>query len=152
MKKNLLVFIFLFSLAVFSQTSKPDVAQWKFYYESGNVQNEFALCFLVKLETGWHTYSQVEVNDGPIPTKITLIPSIDDFEIIGPVIEPLGEKKMDEAFGLEITSFEKEVKFTQVIKRKHNKNIRVKGSVEYMTCNSVQCNPPKTIPFEIEIP
>jgi thiol:disulfide interchange protein DsbD len=151
-KKPIVLFFCLFILNSFSQNQKKEVAQWKFFYESEKSKKDFTLCFLVKLESGWHTYSQTEVVDGPVPTKISITPEPNEFEMIGNIKEPEGKKKMDEAFGIEIISFENEVKFTQSIRKKTDKKIVVKGNVEYMTCNSIQCNPPKVVPFEIEIP
>ena len=148
-------FLFLSIISVFSgftQEVKPEVAHWNFYAETVVLKNEINLIFEVKLEVGWHTYSQREVTDGPVPTKISITPAPELFELVGNVMEPIGEKKMDEAFGIEITSFEKEVKFLQTIRKKSKNKIIISGNVEYMTCNSVQCNPPRTIPFSITIP
>ena len=152
MKKKIFLLLVLVSKFGFTQQKSIEVAQWKFYAEATAKSDEFNLIFEVNLEKGWHTYSQQEMADGPVPTKITINPEGNRFETLGSTTEPKGEKKMDEAFGIEIISFEGTAKFSQLIRVKAKDSIKIIGSIEFMTCNSVQCNPPKTIPFLINIP
>ena len=152
MMKKIFLLLILVAKIGFAQQNKVEVAQWKFYAESTAKSDEFNLVFEVKIEKGWHTYSQQEMTDGPIPTKITISPDGHKFEPLGSTIEPKGEKKMDEAFGIEIISFEGTAKFSQLIRVNSKDSFKVAGNIEFMTCNSVQCNPPKTIPFVINIP
>jgi len=63
-KTSLLLFFLLFIGNVFGEMIHP--AHWTFTKED-NKNGEFTLIFKVKLDAGWHTYSQFTEDGGPLP-------------------------------------------------------------------------------------
>ncbi|MBK7429571.1 MAG: hypothetical protein IPI62_01165 [Bacteroidetes bacterium] len=70
---TLLLFFLLFIGNVFGEMIHP--AHWTFTKEDKN--GEFTLIFKVKLDAGWHTYSQFTEDGGPLqndsPLKILTV-------------------------------------------------------------------------------
>jgi len=73
------------------------------------------------------------------------------FELIGKVSEESKViKAYDQSFSMDLLWFEHTAKFSQKIKLKETTAL-VKGSVEFMVCNDVQCLPPDQVAFEIPV-
>jgi DsbC/DsbD-like thiol-disulfide interchange protein len=151
MKNILLLFILTFSLLKSQNAIKiQEVVKWKTSFVSSE-NNLGEIQITGTIQPDWHVYSINPTADGPVPTTITFEPSA-NYELKGGIREPQGEKKIDEAFGVEIKSFSGEVIFSQSIQRKSKSAFTIKGTVEFMTCNNVQCNPPRTIAFVVGVP
>jgi thiol:disulfide interchange protein DsbD len=103
------------------------------------------------IDKGWHTYSQKEVKDGPVPTSFSFTPS-SSYELIGTASEKYGHEELDEAFGTRIYVFSEKAEFSQKIKIKGKPGSTVQFSIEYMSCNGMMCLPPKTVPLSVKIP
>lgn len=80
-------------------------AHWTFTKED-NKNGEFTLIFKVKLDAGWHTYSQFTEDGGPLPMVFTFENS-DCFKRIGKVTEPKPHVEYDSLFMVNVSSFEK---------------------------------------------
>jgi hypothetical protein len=156
MKRSHFLFVFILACATTLLAQQPKIVppsiKWEYSYEQ-NKENKDQL--IVKLsatiEKGWHIYSQDVPADGPVATSFKFNAEEKNYSLIGKVEEPAAEKKMDEAFGAEIKSFEDKVTFIQKIKRNSSAAFTISGELEYMTCNNSQCFPPKTVPISIEI-
>ncbi len=151
MKNFFALFLLFFSLLKSQNAIKiPEVVKWKTSYLSIN-DNSGKILISAAIQPEWHIYSIEPNAEGPVPTTITFEPSA-NYDLKGQINEPQGEKKMDEAFGIEIKSFSKEAAFSQILQRKTNDAFSINGTIEFMSCNNVQCNPPRTIAFTVEIP
>lgn len=151
MKNFFIYFLLFFSLLKSQNAIKiPEVVKWKTSYVASK-DNAGEILITATIQSEWHIYSIEPNADGPVPTTITFESSA-NYQLKGRINEPEGEKKMDEAFGIEIKSFSKEAVFFQNLLRKTNEAFSIKGTIEYMTCNNVQCNPPRTIAFIVDVP
>lgn len=103
---------------------------------------EAELVITVKLDKGWHMYSQHTDANGPLPTVIEFTPS-SDYQLVGKVNEPKPHEEMDEMFGCVVKSFEGTVVFRQKIKRLSDKDFTVKGLLSYQLCNDGSCIAPE---------
>lgn len=133
----------------FSQNPLEPVT-WKASYKELN-STEGEIIFTASIAENWHTYSQRATEDGPIPTSFT-ISTTSDFQLNGKVEESKAHEEYVKAFEAKVYIFDKEAVFTQKIKRLNEKTFAIKAYVEFMSCNDVQCNPPKILPFTIEVP
>ncbi len=104
--------------------------------------NEAELVITVKLDNGWHMYSQNTDENGPLPTVFEFTPS-SDYALVGKVREPKPHEEMDPLFGCVVRSFEGTVVFRQKIKRLTNKDFQVKGLISYQLCNEGSCIAPE---------
>ncbi len=103
---------------------------------------EAELIITVKLDKGWHMYSQHTDANGPLPTVIEFTPG-SDYQLVGKVAEPKPHEEMDEMFGCVVKSFEGTVVFRQKIKRLSDKDFTVKGMLSYQLCNDGSCIAPE---------
>ena len=95
MKKSVL-FILLFSAFVcHAQMLHP--AKWTFTSEEKK-DNKIELQFHLKLDEGWHIYSQFTPDGGPVPMVFTFDPS-DCYSRAGKVAEPKPISEFDSSFG-----------------------------------------------------
>jgi thiol:disulfide interchange protein DsbD len=100
------------------------------------------------IDPGWHVYAQ-NAGDGPIPTSFTFEDN-PDVELIGKVQEKGKEiKTFDKVFNSELRYYAEEVDFVQQVKVKGNTTL--KGTLEFMVCNDVNCLPPKDVPFSFNL-
>lgn len=148
MKNKISALIFLLSIQLgFSQEAVEPVS-WETTFEKIS-DNNYNLIFTAKIQNTWHLYSQNVPENGPLPTVFKLI-SHENYEVIGNVTEEKGKTVYEEVFEMKIKYFESKTVFKQRIKTKKKKDFKISGTIDYMTCNSIQCIPGSTI-FEIEI-
>ena len=76
---------------------------------------EAELVITVKLDAGWHMYSQHTDENGPIATSFEFTKS-KDYALVGKVSEPKPHEENDPLFGCVVKSFEGTVVFRQKIK------------------------------------
>jgi len=103
---------------------------------------EADLVITVKLDAGWHMYSQHTDPNGPLPTVFEFTQS-SDYALVGKVIEPKPHEEKDEMFGCVVKSFSGTVVFRQKIKRLSQKDFTVKGTISYQLCNNGSCIAPE---------
>lgn len=116
---------------------------WNYSTEKIN-DSIYNLHIKATIDPGWHVYSQ-NAGDGPIPTTITFDDN-PEVELIGKTEEKGKEIKMyDKVFKSELRYYADEVDFVQKVKTKTGTT--VKGTLEFMVCNDVNCLPPKDVPF-----
>jgi hypothetical protein len=141
MKRLLLLFVLFSPLFFLSQNLNP--VKWEAKYtNTGN--NEGLITMIATIDEHWHIYSQRPTNDGPIPTSFTFNAS-KDFELIGKAEEIGAKEEFVKAFDAKLFTFEKTAVFKQKVKRNNAKAFNGGLKVEYMTCNDMQCLPPKTV-------
>ncbi len=137
--------IFLFVVAVFSllnvantQVIKP--VKWSFSVKNAGA-SYVDLVFKASIKAPWHMYGINIPENGPIPFSINFEePS--GFSVTGkPTQSPKPEIVDDKVFNMKLELHNKEVTFTQRIKKLRADSIIIKGTLEYMTCSDMQCIP-----------
>lgn len=103
---------------------------------------EAELVITVKLDAGWHMYSQHTDENGPLPTEFSFEKS-KDYALVGKVSEPKPHEENDPLFGCVVKSFEGTVVFRQKIKRLSQTDFTVKGVISYQLCNNGSCIAPE---------
>lgn len=145
--KKFLSFILL-SLVVgvsFAQGLTP--VKWTFEQEDlGN--NEFNIIFKATVQDGWYLYSQFNNPAGPVPTSFSFQDKR-NVELVGKVSEKSSKVKQgyDEMFEMDIKKFQHDAVFKQKVKLTGAAG-KVKGSLEFMSCNDEMCLPPETVNFD----
>ncbi|PUV24508.1 protein-disulfide reductase DsbD domain-containing protein [Sphingobacterium athyrii] len=131
---------------VHAQILKP--VKWT--YAAKRTSNSEAIIYLkATIEDGWHIYSQFVDKGGPTRTSFNFVPS-KNYKLIGTTLEPKPIITFEPNFNMNVGYFEKSVIFQQNIKLK-TKTTQVKGSVEFMVCDDVQCLVAETVNFLINV-
>lgn len=112
---------------------------------------EYDLISKAKIDKGWHLYSQVVPEDGPLPTAFVFEEN-DSYKSIGKIKEDKGVTGFDPVFEMVITYFENTATFTKRIKLTGNQGTTVKGEVEFMVCDDTNCLPPTYVDLIFKIP
>ena len=149
MYKLLLPLLIFFQLTSFSQNQLNPVSWTITYVDKPN--NEGEIIFKAKIDKNWHIYSQRPTDAGPIPTSFSVTPNA-NMALTGKVEEANAHEEYVKAFEAKVYVFEGEAVFTQNIKRKSKSSFTIATSLEYMTCNDMQCLPPKTIELTVTVP
>ncbi|MDF2453614.1 MAG: thiol:disulfide interchange protein [Bacteroidota bacterium] len=100
---------------------------------------EFDLLFNVTIDDGWHMYSLNEVKDGPLPTVFKFEKS-SEYELVGKVKQSAPIKEFDKVFEVNVEYYEHKATFTQRIKLKTDKKIKITGTYEYQVCTDTKCD------------
>lgn len=144
----LLVFSFL-AFTSFSQNALKPVTWNVSYVEKTATEGE--IIFKAVIEKKWHIYSQRPTDVGPIPTSFTITPNA-NFELLGKTEEMEAHEEYVAAFEAKVFVFSGEAVFKQKVKRKNLKSFSINTSLEFMTCNDIQCLPPSTLNFTVVVP
>ena len=138
-------------MATFSTAvAQVSPAHWKFNVKELSPE-QVELQFKLKLDDGWHIYSQKSDPNGPIPSEYTFEAG-NEYKRIGGVVEPKPHEEMDDIFKCIVRSFSGSVTFRQKIERKTDKAFEVKGSMYYQLCNDGSCIAPDDTPFSFKVP
>jgi thiol:disulfide interchange protein len=95
------------------------------------------------IEKNWHLYTQNPGEGplgGPLATYFDFQPST-NYQLVGKVIEQNYIKKMEPAFGAEISYYEKSATFRQKIKVLSNKPFKITIKAGGMACDEGRCIP-----------
>ena len=139
--KRITIFILclLTSLLASAQILDPSKVSCSVKETSGS---EAELVITVKLDDGWHMYSQYTDPNGPLPTVFEFEKS-KDYTLVGKVQEPKPHEELDEVFSCMVKLFSGTVVFRQKIKKASTKDFAVKGIVSYQLCNNGSCIAPE---------
>lgn len=149
-KKYFLLFLIFFGFG-FNAVAQQVMAQWNQEIKKVN-DCEYDLIFNVKIDAGWHMYSMKKAgDDGPNPTKITFSKS-NDYELVGTTKESKPVEEMDKVFEMKVLYFVGKATFTQRIKLKTDKKIKISGKYEYQVCTDEQCKFPPAETFSFDMP
>ncbi len=105
---------------------------------SKNNDGNIEIVFDASIDQGYHLYSLVIPDGGPLPTVFSFEDS-DSYKLKSDAIEvstPIEE--YDDVFEMSINFFEDKASFKQVIEPKKD-NINVVGEIAYMVCNETGC-------------
>lgn len=150
--KNIVKSLFfgLFMAAIMTLSAQIDPAHWS--YKVKELPNdEVELQFVLKLDNGWHIYSQKSDPSGPIPSEFTFTKD-KNYNLVGGVMEPKAHEEMDDIFKCVVRSFSGSVTFRQKIKRTTAQPFSVTGSMYYQLCNDGSCIAPDDKPFTFKVP
>lgn len=147
--RKIFILLLLAFTATFSFAQLQNPAHWS-YTVKELPNNEAELTFKVKLDAGWHIYSQHTDPQGPIALEFTFKDS-KDYQRIGKVQEPKSHDEFDKTFNCTVRSFSGNVTFRQKIKKLSNKPIKVNGSLYYQLCNDGSCIAPDDVPFTFNV-
>ena len=114
-------------------------------------ESEYDLISKATIEGGWHLYSQVVPEGGPLPTVFTFEEN-NAYKTIGKVKEGKGVTELDPVFDMIITFFSNTATFTQRVQLTGDKGTTVKGEVEFMVCDDTRCLPPNYVDLVFKIP
>jgi DsbC/DsbD-like thiol-disulfide interchange protein len=136
------------ALAAVANAQTPTPVHWTATAVSKSaapgVKTELALA--AQIDEGWHIYSLTQGPGGPFPSKIT-IPSGQLFTLAGPIKASAPDVKFDDAFGINVETYEKKADFKlpiTVSKKAKAGSQKVNVAVRYQVCNSNMCLPPHT--------
>ncbi|UGU18375.1 thioredoxin family protein [Sinomicrobium kalidii] len=114
-------------------------------------EHEYMLWIKASIKPGWHLYSQVVPEDGPVATEFSFEES-GAYRLVGSVEEEKGHTVHDPVFDMEITYFSGSAAFSQKITSKGNDGFTIEGEVTYMVCDEQRCLPPETKKLSFTIP
>jgi len=145
MKKISILFL-LVSFAKLSFSQGPNPSSWTYSTEYSS-PGEATLIFKLKLDKGWHVYSQNTPDGGPLPMVYKFDPN-DCYELIGACTEPKPHEEFDSLFGVKVLTFDGEVTFRQKVKVK-SASCKIHGTIEYQVCKEACIF--KNTTFDIEV-
>lgn len=135
----LLNILLLSVLSLSSQIQSP--IKW-----NGNVEmtsdTEGIISLNVTIEDGWHLYGFNQPEGGPRSTKIS-IPEVSGVEYVGDIkcnINPI--EKFDSIFQLNLSWWDKDLKFEQIFKIVDKKSHDILITIEYQGCDDQTCVAP----------
>jgi DsbC/DsbD-like thiol-disulfide interchange protein len=148
--KKILMLALILGLFITKKAGAQILTPVKWSYGAKETSPTEAVVFLkATIDEGWHVYSQLIKEGGPIKTTFTFNPAA-DYLLIGKTLEPKPITRMEKVFDMEVGFFENTVVFQQKIKLKKGQ-ATIKGKLEYMTCNDKQCLPPATEEFSMPV-
>ena len=169
-KKHLLLTVLFLSYLVFSSCSdkKPDAndkeknpfgitsdtgtqilqpCHWSFTVEQSD-NGEAILVSTVKLDSGWHLYSQHISDKGP-QTKFAY-DSLSTYKLLGDTEEGEPHEKYDPYLEMEVLVFEKKAIFKQKIKVLNETDFTITGTIDYMVCLTQCVNSNEEFSFKVK--
>jgi thiol:disulfide interchange protein len=123
---------------------------WTFRSEKKG-EGLYAFIAEASIDPGWHIYAQGKQADlGPTFATFNWEQN-SNFTLEGKTAEESSTRKEshDSFFDLDLVTFEKDARFTQLIKT--NSPGAIKGYVEFMACDDSKCLPSDEVSFEIDL-
>jgi hypothetical protein len=145
-KLILLLILILFIINAFGQILTP--VKWSYDARKLN-EKETVVYIKATIDGGWHIYSTVQPDGGPIKTSFTFSRS-KEYLLIGKLSEPKSVTKYEPNFKMNVHYFENSVIFQQKI-RLSKKGFVLKGKLNFMVCNDEKCLPPEDVYFNIRL-
>ena len=149
--KRLLGILFFLTIASFSsmaQVSNP--VNWSF--QQKQIETDvYELHFNASIKSGYHLYSDVLPEGGPIATSFHF-EQIEGVELIDkPIANSVSEKVLDKAFDMELEYFSNSVTFIQKVKVLSQESAVIEGFIEFMSCDDETCTPPAEAAFSFNL-
>ena len=147
--RKLLTLLLFAAISIVSFAQLQDPAHWS-YKVKDLPNNEAELTFIVRIDAGWHLYSQYTDPMGPIALAFEF-ENGPHYKLIGKVVEPRYHEEFDSTFSCKVRSFSGTCTFRQRVKKLSDKPTVVKGSLSYQMCNDGSCIPPDDKPFSFNL-
>ena len=144
-----LIAILTIVISAFGQIYEP--VKWTFKINATSDKTA-VIQLRASIDNGWHLYGMDIPTGGPKATTI-VFENIENAVKVGDVqaISKL-HKAHDANFDMDINWYVTEAVFVQKIKFNDASKVKIKGLVEFMSCNDESCLPPQKIPFKLGIP
>ncbi|MBP3353678.1 MAG: thioredoxin family protein [Bacteroidales bacterium] len=140
------IFILMWILATLLPAQIVEPVKWSVSQKKIG-EDQLELSFTAKIDKGWHLYSNVLPEGGPIATTVEyeLLEGVQLEGAIKPNVAPV--ESYSPLFELVLGWFKNEVKFTQRVKLITPDDYKISGAVRYMACNDETCLPPTNYNF-----
>ncbi len=141
-----MIFTLLVAFSTFAEILEP--VKWNIELKmTGKTTAD--IIFRATIDEGWHLYGMNIPKDGPRPTTF-VFESFKNAKAEGKVqgISKIREI-YDPNFDMKLTWYADEAVFVQKISFKDAAKVRIKGYVEYMSCNDETCTPPAQENFDL---
>ncbi len=149
--KKIYLFLLLATISIASvQSQILDPVKWSTSIKKIS-ETEYDLISKATIDKGWHLYSQVVPDNGPLPTVFTFEEN-NAYQAVGKIKESKGTTELDPVFDMVITFFSNTATFTKRIKLTGDKGTTIKGEVEFMVCDDTRCLPPAYVDLVFKIP
>lgn len=137
-----------FTISSFSQIYEP--VKWSFELKNtGKTTADVVL--KATIESGWHLYGMNIPEGGPIATKI-VFDNIKNAKTEGGIQAKSKLKEVfDPNFDMKLSWYANEAVFVQKISFADAAKVKIKGHVEFMSCNDESCLPPAKEYFDLGI-
>lgn len=145
------VFTCILAIMFVLNASAQQKVSWSFLAKK-KADNTYELRMTATPPAGWHIYSQLTPDGGPIPTE---------FKFTNNALVTVTDKKpseegklvtyFDKNFKVEVKYFEGKVDFVKTVTVKGKIKTNISGTVESMICNDRTCMPPTTEKFNIAL-
>jgi len=136
-----------FGIASDTGTHILQPCHWSFTIEQ-NGKGEAILVSTVKLDSGWHLYSQHIPGKGP-RTEFAY-DSLSTYKLLGDTEEGKSIKKYDPYLEMEVLYFEKEAVFKQKIKVLSKIDFTITGTIDYTICLTQCVNSDEEFSFKLK--
>src|SRR4051812_1922018 len=137
-------------MLIFSAVNAQQKITWS-YSAKKLGHNKYEIHLTATPPAGWHIYSQLTPEGGPVPTTFRFNNNA-LFTLDGKV----GEKGKvityyDQNFKVNVKYFEGRAQFVQLVTLKGTVKTNISGEVESMICNDKVCMPPTTEKFNVAL-
>ena len=137
-------------MLIFSAVNAQQKISWS-YSAKKLAHNKYEIHLIATPPGGWHIYSQLTPEGGPVPTTFRF-----NNNALLTLNGKVGEKGkvityFDENFKVNVKYFEGRADFVQVVTLKGNVKTNISGEVESMICNDKVCMPPTTEKFNVAL-
>ena len=144
MKTKILLLFLIISTSLSAQILEP--VKWSIT-ENKTSDNTIEIQYKATIEDGWHLYSNLLPDGGPLATEVTYT-TLEGVEIDGDLLaDRAAVETYSDVFSMVLGNYKDEVTFVQKIKLL-SPEYRIAGDVRYMACDDGTCIPPTTVAFE----
>lgn len=141
-----------FNCALAQSGGEDDHISWHFSSLKQS-DSEWKLLFTAVIDEGWHLYSQSTPDGGPMPVSFEFSKP-EGYRLTGSVNEVgMLKKSYDEVFMVNVSWYEDNVVFTQMVKVGRGGKVgkgSVVGEINYSVCSGEMCMPGSTR-FSLEV-
>lgn len=148
MKRFIFTLVGLLGMLGISQAQMLDPVSWtKQVVKTG--EDTYQIIITGNLDDGWATYSMtLDDDEGPVPTTVTFEDGA--YTLSGDITECGGRMEAyDAVFEMDLVKFADRIVYVQEVKA--SVPTVIKGDVNFMVCDDMQCLPPDYYDFEIDL-
>jgi thiol:disulfide interchange protein len=138
MKRILLFVLTAFCILPYSTSQVIKPVKWSFSVRDADGSHA-DLIFRASITPPWHMYGLNIPENGPIPASIHFNDPKGFVLAAKPTQSPKPEIVDDKIFNMKLELHNGQVTFTQRIRKTQTDSIIISGSLEFMTCNEMQC-------------
>ncbi len=147
---NRIITIIMLCIGFAANTQDAEPVTWSAKTEMSS-PTEGTLIVKGTIAPGWHIYGTQLPEGGPKPTTISYSGS-KGVEFEGKTaVSPAPVKEKDQMFMMELTTWENSVTFRQKFKVTDPESARIVVKATYMSCDNMNCMPPKTKRINVKI-